>query len=214
MRIYHIIKRLMDIFFSLILIIILFLLFIIIGIWVKATSPGPIVYKHTRIGKNGKPFMIYKFRTMVQGARDLQNIGVPTQKLTTSAGRFLRKTFLDETLQLFNILKGDISFVGPRPMDKETFEIYTARDSRWNDIIKIKPGLTSLESIADYLPKKERLKFEKHFKGLFRKDISDHFYIHRLVLDDYYTKNESFLFDLKMVYYTVLLALRRVFSSS
>lgn len=219
MRFYHVFKRFGDIVIALVGLIILIPLFILISIWVKSSSKGPAVYNHTRIGKNKVPFTIYKFRSMVVGARELQKKGVPDKKLITFAGRFLRRSFFDETLQLLNLLKGDISLVGPRPKDKERFEELVKKNKRWNDIVKIRPGITSLESVADYLSTKGRIKFEKHFKGLLSKDnylkgkdtdFSKHIYI----LDLYYVNNESLFFDLKIVFFTFLLMIKRIFSSN
>ena len=217
MKLYPLIKRAIEIIVSVIFMTILIPLYIIIAIWIKSTSKGPIVYKHTRIGKDGIPFEIYKFRTMIVGARDLQQKGVPEEKLITSAGKFLRKSFLDETPQLFNILKGDMSLVGPRPKDTETFEELIKEDPEWKDVIKTKPGLTSLESVADYLSGTGRINFEKHFKGLLSKDDYDEhksksgkYYQHVLLLDNYYIKNESPTFDLKIIMFTIMLMLKRV----
>jgi len=212
MRVYHIFKRAIDILVSLIIILILSPLLLLLSIWVKTSSKGPIIYKHIRIGKNGKPFEVYKFRSMIVGARDLQKRGVPDERLITSAGRFIRKTFLDELPQLFNVLKGDISLIGPRPLDKEAFERWVEKDKEWKNIVKTKPGMTSIESVADYLSSSERIKFEEHFKGLLGRDIYDDFEHHRYVLDSYYSQNESFWLDLRIIVYTFILTLKRVFS--
>ena len=213
MRIYHIFKRTIDILVSLIIILILSPLLLLLSIWVKTSSKGPIIYKHIRIGKNGKPFEVYKFRSMIVGARDLQKRGVPDERLITSAGRFIRKTFLDELPQLFNVLKGDISLIGPRPLDKEAFERWVEKDKEWKNIVKTKPGMTSIESVADYLSSSERIKFEEHFKGLLGRDIYDDFEHHRYVLDSYYSQNESFWLDLRIIVYTLILTLKKVFSA-
>ncbi len=209
MRAYHILKRIGDIVVSLIGIIALIPLFILIAVWIKFTSKGPVIYTHLRLGKNEKLFKLYKFRTMITGAREMENKGVSKERLITSAGRFLRRTFLDETLQLFNLLKGDISLVGPRPLDKEVFDELTKRDKKWENIVKIKPGLTSLESVADYLPQKEKIKFEESFKNLLDKDVQN-FYEHRYVLDSYYISRESFILDVKLIFYTFLLVVKRI----
>ncbi|MBW2991781.1 sugar transferase [Candidatus Woesearchaeota archaeon] len=219
MRLYHIFKRGIDVIVSLIGIIVLIPVFLVIVLWVKSSSRGPAVYKHTRIGKDGKPFKIYKFRSMVVGAREMQNKGVPDDKLITFAGRFLRRSFLDETTQLFNVLKGEMSLIGPRPKDVEVFENLIKDDKKWKDIVKIKPGVTSLESVADYLSARGRMKFEKHFKGLLKKDDYNEkrdnyrkYYKHIYFLDKYYMDNESLFFDIKVLYFTFLLMMRRIFS--
>jgi len=211
MKAYSIFKRMIDIIIALFWLIIFMPLFLIITILIKFSSRGPVIYKHKRVGKSLKPFTIYKFRTMVDGARELQEKGVPTDKLITTVGKFLRKSFLDETLQLINLLKGDISLVGPRPKDVEAFEKLVKRDERWNEVISIKPGITSLESVADYMSLKKRKDFEKHFKGLLKEDKSIKFREHTLMLDLYYIKNKSFFFDLKIIFFTLFLMLKRIF---
>jgi len=213
MRVYHIFKRAIDILVSLIIILILSPLLLLLSIWVKTSSKGPIIYKHIRIGKNGKHFEVCKFRSMIVGARDLQKRGVPDERLITSAGSFMRKTFLDELPQLFNVLKGDISLIGPRPLDKEAFGRWVEKDKEWKNIVKTKPGMTSIESVADYLSSAERIKFEEHFKGLLGRDVYDDFEHHRYVLDSYYSQNESFWLDLRIIVYTLILTLKKVFSA-
>lgn len=206
MRIYYFFKRVIDIVVSLIGLVLLSPFLIIVAIWVKLTSKGPIIYKHTRIGKNGEPFEIYKFRSMVLGARDLQGKGVDTEKVITLAGKFIRKCFLDELLQLFNVLKGDMSLIGPRPFDKESFR------KEYESIYKIKPGITGLESVADYMSNEERVKFEKKFKDLLKKDIYKNKFQHRYILDKYYVDNLSFILDIKVIFYTSLLMFKKIFS--
>ena len=207
---YHLFKRIADITIALVGIIILIPVFIVAAIAVKTTSKGPIIYKHVRMGKNKKKFSIYKFRSMIVGARTQQNKGIKNTKLITTAGKVLRKTFIDETPQLFNVLFGDISLIGPRPLDIETYNQLIKNDKKWDYILEIKPGMTSLESVADYLPKNERLKFEHHFQRL--KDNETDFYKHRLILDTYYVNHESFKVDLYVFFSTILLTIKRIFS--
>jgi exopolysaccharide biosynthesis polyprenyl glycosylphosphotransferase len=133
-------------------------LFVLIGIAIKVTSPGPIIFRQARGGKNGRPFMMFKFRTMVTDAemqRDelarMNQMSGPVFKADrdpriTRIGRFLRKTSLDELPQLWNVLKGDMSLVGPRPLplyEVEKFET-TAQRRR----LSMKPGLTCLWQIS------------------------------------------------------------------
>ncbi len=145
-------KRLFDIFASIILMIIISPLLIILSILVKVTSKGPIIYKHMRVGKNGKMFPVYKFRSMKCDDRPLEEILSKEQldeynkefKVTndpriTPLGRFLRKTSLDELPQLLNILKGDMSFVGWRPILEKELELYGKNKEL---LLKVKPGLT------------------------------------------------------------------------
>ena len=139
---YHIIKRAFDIIFSLVLIVVLSPLFIIISLLVLMGSRGNPFFSHYRIGKNGKVMYIYKFRTMVPNAENMIKDFTPKQKREweenfklkddpriTKIGKFLRATSLDELPQLFNILKGEMSFVGPRPIIESEF-------------LSVTPGLT------------------------------------------------------------------------
>jgi len=138
---YAFFKRAFDIFASLIAIIILAIPMLIIGIIVKCSSKGPIIYVSKRVGKNGRIFNFYKFRSMIKDADDhlnelLDKNEVPggvTFKMeddprVTKFGKFLRKTSIDELPQLFNIFKGDMSFVGPRPCTTREYELYTEKE--------------------------------------------------------------------------------------
>lgn len=136
------IKRIFDFFISLSAIILLSWLFIIIALVIKIESSGNIIFKQKRIGKNKKEFYIYKFRTM----RSDTPKDMPTHLLEnpesyiTKSGKFLRKSSLDELPQLINILKGDMSFVGPRPSLWNQFDLIEERDKY--DANSIYPGLT------------------------------------------------------------------------
>ena len=150
--IYDFVKRVFDIVCSLIGLIVLSPVFIILSILIKTTSEGPAFFAHKRVGKGGKTIKIYKFRSMVTNAEELIKQFTPEQKAeyeknfklendprVTKVGKFMRKTSLDELPQLINILKGDISVVGPRPvMDVETKIYGNYRDM----LLSVKPGLT------------------------------------------------------------------------
>ena len=135
-----------DLFFSLIGIIITIPILILVSIMVKLTSKGPIIFKQERVGKNKKIFYIYKFRTMTDydvKASDRQVTVINDQRITR-IGRILRKYKIDELPQLYNVLKGDMSFVGPRPEVKKYVKFY---EEEYDEILKIKPGITDLASI-------------------------------------------------------------------
>lgn len=131
------VKRFFDIIFSFALLVILSPLFLFISIWIKIDSEGEAIFKQTRIGIKGKPFTIYKFRTMVKNADKLFNKKVDKENLKsfvfqekedpriTKSGKFLRKTSLDELPQLINILKGDMSLIGPRPEIPDIVKLYS-----------------------------------------------------------------------------------------
>jgi len=116
-KIQRFLKRFFDIFFSVIGIIILFPVMLVIAAAIKLDSKGPVIYKQDRLGKNGRIFKIYKFRTMIENAEKMGSglFTFENDPRITKVGKFLRKTSLDELPQLFNVLKGDMSFVGPRP---------------------------------------------------------------------------------------------------
>ncbi len=138
-------KTLFDILIATIALLVLLPIFILISLAIKITSPGDIFYRGVRAGRNNIDFKIYKFRTMVQNAED---IGGPSTALEdvrfTRIGRFLRKYKLDELPQFINILKGDMSLVGPRPQVKYYTNQYSGELKL---ILTIKPGLTDLASL-------------------------------------------------------------------
>ncbi|CDF57749.1 sugar transferase [Thermobrachium celere] len=150
------IKRLFDIVFSLALLILLSPLFLILILWIKLDSEGEAIFKQTRIGKNGVPFTIYKFRTMVKNADKMFNKKVDKENLKsfvfqdkddpriTRSGKFLRKTSLDELPQLINIIKGDMSLIGPRPEIQDIVNLYSDYDKIR---LLVKPGVTGLAQV-------------------------------------------------------------------
>ena len=182
-KIYFGIKRLIDVILSFLAIIILFIPGIIIAICIKIESKGPVFFKQKRVGKNKKYFMIYKFRTMrTDTPKDM-----PTHMLNnpdlyiTKVGRILRKTSLDELPQIVNIIKGDMSIVGPRPALWNQDDLITERDKyHANDI---RPGLTGLAQISG----RDELEIPVKAK-----------------LDGEYTKNISFWLDVKIFFKTII----------
>jgi len=164
------IKKLMDINISLLMVVVFSPLFIIAGILIKTTSLGPIIFKQARVGLRGRQFYLYKFRTMVTNAENVQKdfenkneMDGPVFKIkndprVTKIGKFLRKSGLDELPQLFNILKGEMSLIGPRPpLQSETLQY-----KRWQlRRLSVKPGLTGFWQI---MPNRNNIKFEKWMK--------------------------------------------------
>ena len=149
---YMSVKRVFDLVISTIGLIILSPIFLILAIIVKLDSKGPVFFAHTRYGKNGKKFKMYKFRTMYENAQDMINDFTPEQmkewkenfKLQddpriTKVGKFLRKTSLDELPQIVNIMKGDLSIIGPRPVIEEELEKYGENKEKF---LSVTPGLT------------------------------------------------------------------------
>lgn len=141
----RVIKRLIDFFISLSGIIVLIPVYVLIYIVVRVFSGGEVIYKQERIGYKGKPFTIYKFRTM---RRDAEKNGIPRTEeerrgQMTGVGAFLRDHHLDELPQLFNVLLGDMSFVGPRPERQVFIDKIMEVDPRYVHVYKMRPGLTS-----------------------------------------------------------------------
>jgi lipopolysaccharide/colanic/teichoic acid biosynthesis glycosyltransferase len=185
-------KRIFDIFVSFISLIILSLVLIIAAVIIKLESKGSILYKQIRVGLNGKPFYIYKFRTMEMGADKNGPLITSANDLRmTRTGRFLRKIKLDEMPQLFNVLKGEMSIVGPRPEVPEYVKLYTNEQKR---VLTVKPGMTDPATV--YFRNEERL--------LANTDNKESFYIHKIMpvkLKLYlrYIDNMSLVYDIKLI---------------
>lgn len=181
------IKRMIDFILSLMGLIILSPVFIILCIWIKIDSRGPILFKQKRFGKNKSFFYIYKFRTMrIDTPSDMPThmLSNPEQYITV-AGKFLRKTSLDELPQIINILKGEMAIIGPRPALWNQEDLISERDKyKANDI---KPGLTGWAQING----RDELEIEVKAK-----------------LDGDYVKRMSFLFDLKCFFGTITSVLK------
>lgn len=140
------IKRIFDIFISLVGLIILGPFFVLIAAWVKLDTQGPVFFRQIRVGKNGREFRIHKFRTMVNDAENKgEKITVGNDKRITKSGKFLRKHKLDELPQLLDVLYGDMSLVGPRPEVPEYMNVYP-NDLR-HKVLSVKPGITDQASI-------------------------------------------------------------------
>lgn len=138
-------KRLFDFMASLLGVILLSPCLILIAIWIKLDSSGPIFFRQTRVGLNGEPFKIHKFRTMRVNAELDGKLTVGADLRVTSAGSFLRKYKLDELPQLLDVLRGEMSLVGPRPEVQEFIDVYP--ESVRDKILSVKPGVTDLASI-------------------------------------------------------------------
>ena len=180
-------KRFFDFTVSLILIILLSPLFVAIGIIVLIDDGGPIVFKQYRVKKDNKLFFIYKFRTMKNNTRNTSTIDLTEAEFQiTKSGKFLRKTSLDELPQLFNVLIGDMSFVGPRPLIPEEKEIRNLRKEY--GVYSVRPGITGWAQVngRDMLTDEEKALFDKE-----------------------YVEKQSLLFDIKIMIKTVAVVLKR-----
>ena len=158
---YSISKRTMDIVSSLVGLILLSPLFLLVAILIKLDSKGPIIFKQIRIGKNSKPFYIYKFRSMKIDAPNLSTEEfINASDFTTNVGKFIRKTSIDELPQLVNILKGDMSIVGPRPVIEREVRLLEIRKEC--NVDSILPGITGLAQIngRDNIDDYEKVKYD------------------------------------------------------
>ena len=190
-------KRLFDIIFSLLGLILVSPLFLFIGILIKRESPGPAFYRGKRVGKNGKEFRIFKFRSMVL---DAEKIGGPSTSADDprllKIGKFLKKHNLDELPQLINILKGEMSFVGPRPEVPSEVETYDEETKKI--ILSVKPGITDLATLSN-IHEGEILRGAADPHEAYRKLIKPQ----KLNLAKQYVKNQSFWLDLKIILKTL-----------
>jgi len=195
-KIQLIIKRIFDIVFSLLGLIILLPIFLIIAIAIKIDSKGPVFFKQVRVGKNGKEFSILKFRTMVVDAekKGLQ-ITVGRDSRITKVGYFLRKYKLDELPQLINVLLGDMSFVGPRPEVSKYVAIY---DENQRIVLKVKPGITDIASI-EFIDENLLLSQSNDPERVYIEDIMPK----KLKLNIEYIKNISIITDIKLILKTI-----------
>ena len=145
---YLFLKRAFDIVFAITVGLVLFLFMPIIALAIKLDSKGPVLFKQERLGKNGKSFMMYKFRSMyIDAEKDGPQWAIANDQRATRIGRFLRKTRIDELPQMWNILVGDMSLVGPRP-EREFFYLEFERDiPNFRNRLAVKPGLTGLAQV-------------------------------------------------------------------
>jgi len=191
------IKRLFDIIVSFFGLILLFPLFLIISILIKLDSEGPVFYRGERVGRFGKKFRIFKFRTMVKNA---EKLGGPSTSADdprlTKFGKFLRKHKLDELPQLINVLKGEMSLVGPRPEVLSEVETYDEETKRI--ILSGKPGMTDLATLAD-IHEEEILKGSPDPHQTYREVIKPQ----KLQLAKEYVQNRSFWLDIKIILKTI-----------
>lgn len=180
-------KRLFDIAFSLLALLMLSPLYAILALIVRSNSPGPIFYKQERIGKHGKPFFIYKFRSMYIDAEKMgPALSSDHDPRITPVGRILRKLRLDELPQFWNVLIGDMSIVGPRPERQFYIDQIVQRAPHYRRLQKIRPGITSWGQV----------------KYGYASNVSE--MVERLNFDILYLENISFALDIKIILYTII----------
>jgi len=181
------VKRLLDVVVSILSIIIFFPVFIALAIGIKMSSKGPVMYKQERIGKFGKPFMIHKLRTMVSDAEaDEPLLSSSDDNRITRIGQFMRRTHLDEIPQFFNVIKGEMSLVGPRPERKFYIDQIAEVAPYVTHLQKLRPGITSWGQVKyGYASNVEQM-------------------VERLQYDMVYLKNISLYVDFKILIYTIM----------
>lgn len=189
-------KRLFDIVCSFFGLVFLSWLFVFVALWVDLSSRGGVFYRQRRVGRCNRDFTIYKFRSMrVNSDRQgLLTIGGRDGRIT-KAGVFIRKYKLDELPQLFNVLRGDMSFVGPRPEVRKYVELYTEEQKK---VLTVRPGITSLSSI----------KYRNENEILSRSDNPEQYYIDvimqdKLAIELDYLEQRSLLTDIKVIFQTI-----------
>lgn len=189
-------KRLFDITFSTIGLILLLPLFLVIAILLKSESKGPVFYKQVRVGLNSADFKIFKFRTMFVGSdkKGLLTIGDKDPRVT-QIGFFLRKHKLDELPQLINVFVGNMSFVGPRPEVRKYVNLYSESDL---EILSVKPGITDFASII-FRNEAEILKNSDSPEELYIKEIMPR----KIAINKEYIKDNNMYFDVKIILKTL-----------
>ena len=178
------VKRILDIVISLLVLVLFCWLYLILAIIVRVNLGSPIIFKQERPGKNGKIFKMYKFRSMSDNRDDNGNL-LPDKQRLNKFGRILRSTSLDELPEFFNILKGDMSFVGPRPLLVKYLEHYNRFEMRRHEV---RPGLTGLAQASG--------RAALSWKDKFIKDVE-------------YVDNVTFIMDLKIIFMTIKKVIKR-----
>jgi exopolysaccharide biosynthesis polyprenyl glycosylphosphotransferase len=185
------IKRILDLLISIIAIVLLIPVFIVLAILIKFGSKGGIIFKQERIGLENKPFEIFKFRSMfLESEKNGPQLSSQNDPRITPIGRFMRKTRLDETPQFFNVIKGDMSLVGPRPERQYYIDEIIKKAPHYKHISNVKPGITSWGQV----------------KYGYAENVDE--MIARLKFDLLYVENMSLVLDMKILFYTIIIMLK------
>jgi lipopolysaccharide/colanic/teichoic acid biosynthesis glycosyltransferase len=187
----EILKTISDYTLTALSLLLLIPVIIVIALLIKLTGKGPVIYSQKRAGRDGKPFSIYKFRSMHYGNEEGANlISGREDKRITSFGRFMRKYKFDEIPNLINVLKGEMSLIGPRPEQQFYIDQIVQREPRYKLLQQIKPGITSWGQVKyGYATNVEEM-------------------VKRMEYDLYYIRNRSALFDLKIAILTIVLVFK------
>ena len=191
---YEFLKRCFDLLFAICFLIVFSPIYIISWLIIKIVSPGPAIYKAERVGKDGKLFKCYKFRSMRVDSGKVRLTTLGNDDRIFPFGKFIRKTKIDEMPQVVNILKGEMSVVGPRPEDKDNADkVYVGE---FVHIMDVKPGLTSTASLYDYTHG-ELFEDEESYEKIFMPK--------KLKLELYYINHRSLWYDFVLILKTALL---------
>jgi lipopolysaccharide/colanic/teichoic acid biosynthesis glycosyltransferase len=188
-------KRIVDIFFSVIGLLILLPFFLLLALAIVIDSRGGVFYRQQRVGKNGKDFLLFKFRSMRTGSdkKGLLTVGGNDSRITR-VGRFIRKYKLDEFPQLLNVLIGDMSLVGPRPEVRKYVALYTEEQKQ---VLSVRPGITDFASI-EYFSENELLAKSSDPEGTYIREVMPA----KLALNLKYIREKSLGTDLKIIFRT------------
>lgn len=191
------VKRLFDIFASVVGLLLLTPIFVLIALWIKADSPGPVFFRQVRVGFHGAPFRIHKFRTMRVDAEKSGRLTVGADSRITRSGRFLRKTKIDELPQLIDVMLGKMSLVGPRPEVQEFIDFYS-EDVR-KKVLSVRPGITdkaSIEMVDENIILASYDDARQAYVDIVL-PIKQAYYLE-------YVDSQSFLLDLKLIFLTIV----------
>lgn len=200
---YNFVKRCFDILFSIIFLIVLSPVYLLTWLIIKIVSPGPVIYKADRVGVRGKLFKCYKFRSMRLDSGKVRLTTLENDDRIFPFGKFIRKTKIDEMPQVVNILKGEMSVVGPRPEDKDNADKVYVGD--FVHILDVKPGLTSPASLYDYTHG-ELYEDEESYERVFLPQ--------KLKLELYYINHRSLWYDFSLILRTAWLIIRKTFGKT
>lgn len=195
-------KRVFDVMASGLGLLLLSPLFLIIAIWVKADSPGPVFYRQTRVGRGNRDFRLFKFRSMRVGSdkKGLITVGGRDPRVTRS-GYYIRKYKLDELPQLINVFIGDMSLVGPRPEVRKYVDLYTPQQLH---VLDVRPGITDLASIR-YRNENELLEQAADPEQYYREVVMQD----KLRINSEYIADRSFFKDIKIIFLTFWAIVKR-----
>ena len=191
-----ILKRFFDLTLALSSMLLLSPVIVLVAIWIKLDSRGPVFYRQTRIGLNSRPFSIYKFRSMVVGdANGGAQITAAGDPRITKVGRLLRKTKLDELPQLINVVKGEMSFVGPRPEVQKYVELYTEEQMA---VLSVRPGITGVSQV-EFRDEETLLSQQQDVEAYYVQTLMQE----KLARDLQYVRERTFLNDIGLILRTL-----------